>query len=87
MLPIALFDVLQTGFVCLGAFVLVAVAVPFILPVFVALLIAFYYFRWFLQQQQQQQPLPCYNNVSAEVWQTVTFLCHVMTCLCAGDVC
>jgi hypothetical protein len=45
MLPIALFDVLQTGFVCLGAFVLVAVAVPFILPVFAALLIAFYYFR------------------------------------------
>lgn len=46
MLPMALFDVLQTGFVCLGSFVLVAVAVPFILPVFAALLVAFYYFRW-----------------------------------------
>lgn len=45
MLPMALFDVLQTGFVCFGSFVLVAVAVPFILPIFVVLLAAFYYFR------------------------------------------
>lgn len=45
MLPLALFDVLQTGFMCLGVFVLVAVAVPFILPVFMLLLIIFYYFR------------------------------------------
>lgn len=46
MLPLALFDVLQTGFMCLGVFVLVAAAVPFILPVFVLLLVIFYYFRW-----------------------------------------
>jgi hypothetical protein len=45
MLPLALFDVLQTGFMCLGVFVLVAAAVPFILPVFVLLLVIFYYFR------------------------------------------
>lgn len=45
MLPLALFDVLQTGFMCLGVFVLVAAAVPFILPIFVLLLIIFYYFR------------------------------------------
>lgn len=45
MLPLALFDVLQTGFMCLGVFLLVAAAVPFILPVFVLLLIIFYYFR------------------------------------------
>jgi hypothetical protein len=45
MLPLALFDVLQTGFMCLGVFVLVASAVPFILPVFVLLLVIFYYFR------------------------------------------
>lgn len=46
MLPLALFDVLQTGFMCLGVFVLVATAVPFILPVFVVLLVIFYYFRY-----------------------------------------
>jgi hypothetical protein len=45
MLPLCLFDVLQTGFMCLAVFVLVAAAVPFILPVFVLLLIIFYYFR------------------------------------------
>lgn len=45
VLPLALFDVLQTGLVCLGAFVLVAVAVPFIMPVFGALLVAFYFYR------------------------------------------
>lgn len=45
MLPLALFDVLQTGFMCLGVFVLVAAAVPFILPIFVLLLVIFYYFR------------------------------------------
>jgi ATP-binding cassette subfamily C (CFTR/MRP) protein 4 len=41
----ALFDVLQTGFMCLGAFVLVSIAVPFILPVFVPLVLLFYYLR------------------------------------------
>lgn len=46
MLPLCLFDVLQTGFMCLAVFVLVAAAVPFILPVFVLLLIIFYYFRY-----------------------------------------
>lgn len=45
MLPMAMFDVLQSGFVCLAAFVMVAIAVPFILPVFLGLLIAFYYYR------------------------------------------
>ena len=45
MLPMALFDVLQTGFMCLGAFVLVSAAVPFILPVFVPLVLLFYYLR------------------------------------------
>jgi len=45
MLPLALFDVLQTGFMCLGVFVLVAAAVPFILPVFAILLVIFYYYR------------------------------------------
>lgn len=45
MLPLALFDVLQTGFMCLAVFVLVAAAVPFILPIFVLLLVIFYYFR------------------------------------------
>eukprot|EP00879_Flechtneria_rotunda_P017481 GHRR01018328.1.p1 GENE.GHRR01018328.1~~GHRR01018328.1.p1 ORF type:complete len:1541 (+),score=583.94 GHRR01018328.1:446-5068(+) len=45
VLPLVMFDVLQTGFVCLGAFVLVAIAVPFILPIFAALLITFYYFK------------------------------------------
>jgi hypothetical protein len=46
VLPMALFDVLQTGFVCLGAIVLMAVAVPFMLPVFAVLVMTFYYFRW-----------------------------------------
>lgn len=44
-LPMALFDVLQTGFMCLGAFVLVAIAVPVVLPVFVPLLMGFYMVR------------------------------------------
>jgi hypothetical protein len=46
MLPLCLFDVLQTGMNTLGVFVVVAAAVPFILPVFVVLLLMFYYFRW-----------------------------------------
>jgi ABC-type multidrug transport system fused ATPase/permease subunit len=44
-LPAALFDVLQTGFVLLGTFVLVAVAVPVVLPVFLPLVAAFWWLR------------------------------------------
>jgi ABC-type multidrug transport system fused ATPase/permease subunit len=44
-LPAALFDVLQTGFVLLGTFILVAVAVPVVLPVFLPLVVAFWWLR------------------------------------------
>jgi len=44
-LPMALFDVLQTGFVLVGTFVLVAVAVPYVLPIFVPLVVAFWWLR------------------------------------------
>lgn len=49
-LPLALFDVLQTGAMCLGAFVVVSVAVPVILPVFLPLFVAF----WWLRQRYVQ---------------------------------
>ncbi|GIM00727.1 hypothetical protein Vretimale_5639, partial [Volvox reticuliferus] len=45
LLPSCLFDALQSAFQVLGAFVLVAIAVPVILPVFLPLLAAFYWVR------------------------------------------
>lgn len=44
-LPLCLFDALQTGFLCLGAFVLVSIAVPIVLPVFLPLGVLFAYIR------------------------------------------
>lgn len=44
-LPLCFFDALQSGFQVLGAFVLVAVAVPAILPVFVPLAVLFVVLR------------------------------------------
>lgn len=55
VLPMALFDVMQTGLLCLGAFVLMAIAVPFMLPIFAALMIVFYYFRCLLHSLLQWQ--------------------------------
>lgn len=39
------FAALQTGFMVLGVIVLISIAVPVILPVFVPLMMAFYYYR------------------------------------------
>lgn len=44
-LPLALFDALQIGCMVGGALLLVAIAVPVVLPVFVPLLIAFFLLR------------------------------------------
>lgn len=44
-LPQSLGDVLQLGFMVLGALVLVSIAVPVILPVFLPLVVIFYYIR------------------------------------------
>jgi ABC-type multidrug transport system fused ATPase/permease subunit len=45
LLPSCFFDALQLSLLVLGAFVLVTIALPVILPVFVPLLILFYYVR------------------------------------------
>lgn len=62
LLPITLFDALQCGFLVLSAFVLVSIAVPVILPVFVPLAIVFYWLR------------RRYINASREIkrWEAVT---------------
>lgn len=44
-LPMTAFDALQSAFMVLGAFVLVSVAVPAIIPVFLPLAFLFYYYR------------------------------------------
>ncbi len=44
-LPLCLFDALQTGMLCVGALVLVSIAVPVVLPVFLPLGLAFTYYR------------------------------------------
>lgn len=45
LLPATLFDGLQTGFQVLGALVMVSVAVPVVLPIFIPLGVIFYYLR------------------------------------------
>ncbi len=44
-LSTTMFDALQTGFLVLGALVIVCIAVPFIVPVFIPLAIAFVYIQ------------------------------------------
>ncbi|KXZ56224.1 hypothetical protein GPECTOR_1g195 [Gonium pectorale] len=45
LLPSCLFDALQSAFLVVGAIVLVAIAVPVVLPVFVPLALAFFWIR------------------------------------------
>lgn len=45
LLPFTIFDAMQIGFMVLSALVLVAIAVPVILPVFVPLAVAFIWLR------------------------------------------
>jgi hypothetical protein len=67
MLPLCMFDVLQTGFMCLSVFVLVAAAVPVILPVFFVLLVVFYYFRSAHWRCSRPLARPCPSLVAPNV--------------------
>eukprot|EP00798_Chlamydomonas_sp_ICE-L_P022324 gene22324-29400_t len=62
LLPTVLFDFFQTFFLVLSAFVLVSIAVPVILPVFIPLALFFYYLR--------QRYVTCSREVKR--WEAVT---------------